>query len=89
MIFEKKVSGVLLLRSDGALLLQLRDQKPGLPYAGHWSIPSGHEELGESAEACAKREFFEETGYRCEDLRELLLMTDCDDTGTDYLLTIF
>ena len=86
---SKEVAGVLLLRADGALLMQLRDQKPGLPYAGYWSIPSGHRESGESAEQCARREFLEETAYRCGDLKRLLVMTDRDDTRTEYLLTIF
>lgn len=86
---DKKVAGVLLLRKDGALLMQLRDLKPGLPYAGYWSIPSGHRESGESAQECARREFLEETSYLLGDLRELVEMTDHGDTGTEYLLTLF
>lgn len=86
---DKKVAGVLLLRTDGALLMQLRDRKPGLPYAGYWSIPSGHRESGESAEHCARREFLEETSYRLDCLNPLVEMTDRDDTGTEYLLTLF
>ena len=86
---DKKVAGVLLLRRDGALLMQLRDLKPGLPYAGYWSIPSGHREPGESAEICARREFFEETSYRLGNFKALVEMTDRDDTGAEYLLTLF
>lgn len=89
MSVDKKVAGVLLLRNDDALLMQLRDEKPGLPYAGYWSIPSGHREPGESAEDCARREFFEETSYRCGVIQKLIERVDRDDTGVDYLLTLF
>ena len=79
----------MLFKKGGGLLMQLRDEKPGLPYAGMWSIPSGHVEAEESAEECARREMREETGYRCGHLVRLVTMTDRDDTDTDYKLTIF
>ena len=85
---KKKVAGVLMLKGD-SLLLQHRDDKEGLPYAGKWSIPSGHLEMSESAEECAKREFLEETDYRLEALKPLTVMKDKDDTETEYLLTLF
>ena len=88
-VYSKEVAGVLLLREDGALLMQHRDQKPGLPYAGLWSLPSGRKEHSESPEECAARELEEETGYRCKSLRYLAVMEDRDDTETDYLLTVF
>jgi len=65
---RSQVAGVALLRQDGAALLQHRDNKPGLPHAGLWVFPGGHCETCESAEDCAVREFFEETGYRCHKL---------------------
>ncbi len=60
-----EVSGakVALLR-DGAVLAILRDDLPGLPYAGHWDLPGGGREGVESAEACVVREVFEELGLR-------------------------
>ena len=64
-------AGVVLLRRDGAALLQHRDDKPGLSQAGMWVPPGGHSEPGESVEACAKREFLEETDYECETLNWL------------------
>jgi 8-oxo-dGTP pyrophosphatase MutT (NUDIX family) len=69
-----QVAGVVLLRADGAALLQLREQKAGLPDAGRWVFPGGHCDAGESVEDCASREFLEETAYRC---------------GTLYYLTDF
>jgi predicted NUDIX family NTP pyrophosphohydrolase len=61
-------------RSAGILLYRLRDGEPevlivhpGGPYwarkdAGAWSIPKGEHEEDEEAQACALREFEEETG---------------------------
>lgn len=66
-----QVAGVILLRDDGAALLQHRDDKPGLPHAGLWVPPGGHCESDETIEMCARREFQEETGYRCGDLKPL------------------
>ena len=60
-----RIAGVVLLRADGAALLQHRDDKPGLPAAGQWVFPGGHCEAHESCEEGALREFLEETGYRC------------------------
>lgn len=50
--------GVALLK-PGAVLL-VRRAKP--PAAGSWSLPGGAQELGETAEAAARRELREETG---------------------------
>lgn len=64
----RTASAVLLLREDGAALFQLRDAKPGLRDEGCWGLPAGHSQPGESAEACARREMREETGYVCGEL---------------------
>lgn len=66
-----RVGGVVLLRDDGAVLLQLRDNKPNLNAAGQWVFPGGHCEEGEACRDCARREFLEETGYDCADLKPL------------------
>ena len=50
--------GVAVLR-PGAVLLARRGQPPNL---GAWSLPGGAQELGETAEAAARRELAEETG---------------------------
>ena len=69
---NQDVCGVVLLRSDGAALMQLRDEKPGINDPGLWCFPGGHCEPGEAHSVCASREFFEETRYRCTDLRHLV-----------------
>ncbi len=53
--------GVVLLKPDAVLLV--RRSKP--PAAGTWSIPGGAQELGETAEAAARRELLEEAGLAC------------------------
>jgi ADP-ribose pyrophosphatase YjhB (NUDIX family) len=50
--------GVVVLRPDAVLLV--RRGKP--PNMGSWSLPGGAQELGETAEAAARRELMEETG---------------------------
>src|SRR3989304_1050747 len=50
--------GALVLRDDAILLV--KRGRP--PKAGHWSVPGGSIEEGETAEAAVVREGFEETG---------------------------
>jgi 8-oxo-dGTP pyrophosphatase MutT (NUDIX family) len=83
------VSAVLLLREDGAALLQHRDDKPGLAHADMWVPPGGHSEPGESAEACARREFLEETTYTCASLTWLAETDVVLDGFSPFHLTVF
>ncbi len=78
------MSAVILLRTDGAALFQLRDRKPGLRHAGQWAFPGGHAEPGEAPIDCARREFLEETDYRLstEELHELA--TELEDIDGRY-----
>ena len=57
------VAAVFLIRPDGSVLLQHRDDKPGLRHANMWVPPGGHCEPGETPRECAQREFLEETCY--------------------------
>jgi 8-oxo-dGTP diphosphatase len=50
--------GVVVL--DGDRVLLIKRGKP--PREGHWSLPGGHMEIGESVKAAAQREVEEETG---------------------------
>lgn len=68
--------GVALLR-PGAVLL-VRRGKP--PNAGAWSLPGGMQELGETAEAGARRELLEETGI---EVGPLVLAANVDSVHRD------
>jgi len=50
--------GVVVLK-PGAVLLVRRGKPPNM---GAWSLPGGAQEVGETAEAAARRELMEETG---------------------------
>ncbi len=56
--------GVVVLRNDSVLLV--RRGKP--PNVGSWTLPGGAQEIGETAEAAARRELLEETGIEVGDL---------------------
>lgn len=63
----KRSSGILLFRRTGGGDLEVLLVHPGGPFwakkdLGAWSIPKGEHDEGEDAQACAIREFTEETG---------------------------
>ena len=65
-------AGVVLVRKDGAVLMQLRADNPKIPWPNHWAYPAGHVEKDEDAESAARRELLEETGYQAAELSFLL-----------------
>jgi 8-oxo-dGTP diphosphatase len=72
--------GVILAR-DGEVLLGLRRGSHG---AGTWSFPGGHLDHGESAEACASRELYEETGLEATDAHVVAETIDDFPEGLRY-----
>lgn len=87
---RQDVCGVVLLREDGAALLQLRDDKPGISDPGLWVFPGGHLEFDELPEAAARREFLEESGYVCRELKPLIALRGRPlGYGDDFELTFF
>ena len=52
----------ILWNADRKILLQQRDSQPGLAFAGHWTLPGGKVEAGETAEEAIRRELAEEIG---------------------------
>ncbi|WP_284943674.1 NUDIX hydrolase [Acidisoma cladoniae] len=58
--------GIVVLKPPHEVLLIRRGQAPML---GAWGLPGGGQELGETAEAAARRELLEETGLEVGELR--------------------
>ena len=85
----ERVAAVILLRDDGAALLQLRDDKPGLRHAAMWVPPGGHCEPGEDTLQAARRELLEESQYRVEQLHFLVSMPDSTDGFDPLELSIY
>lgn len=56
--FDEKSCGVLLFRVKDGTILYLLLHYP----SGHWDLPKGHVEKGESEHETAARELLEETG---------------------------
>ncbi len=56
----RDVIGFAIVNPHGDILLQLREDKPELPYPGHWVVPGGGIEEGETPVGTAQREMREE-----------------------------
>lgn len=75
---KRKGSSIIFVDQANRMLLFLRDDFPGLPYANMWDIPGGHVEPGETPEECIVREMDEEIGVRLEDF-SFFRMYEFDD----------
>lgn len=66
------IGALAIVLREGSLLLIERGFEPHL---GHWSLPGGVIDDGESVEDAAVRETLEETGFEVEVVRELGVVT--------------
>lgn len=60
MIQRAGTVGAILVNPAGQILLQLREDRPGLAYPGHWTTLGGAMEPGEAPDAALRRELLEE-----------------------------
>ena len=56
-------AGIVVVRKDGAVLMQHRDNKPSIFYPDYWCYPAGTVVKGEDFKEAAIRELKEETDY--------------------------
>lgn len=63
----KPIMGASVLVYDKNKFLLIKRGKE--PYEGHWSLPGGSQEAGETLEAAAKRELKEETDLTAKSLK--------------------
>jgi 8-oxo-dGTP diphosphatase len=61
---RRQIAVGLIVAEDGRILLQLRDDKPGLVGAGKWGYFGGHLDPGERPAEAFLREMQEELGWR-------------------------
>lgn len=60
----KRTAGMILINSKNEVLLQLRDNKPGILFPGCYSLFGGKIEESETKEIALKREIEEEIGVK-------------------------
>uniref|UniRef100_A0A832ML02 NUDIX domain-containing protein n=1 Tax=Eiseniibacteriota bacterium TaxID=2212470 RepID=A0A832ML02_UNCEI len=78
-------AGAILVRGGEVLLVKRRFE----PRAGTWCLPAGFMEAGETPERTARREVFEETGYRVR-LRDLFgVYAGFDDPRVRAVLVLY
>ncbi len=83
-VFDKRTSQIKVLL--------IKRGKP--PYQGHWSLPGGSQELGETIEECAAREVMEETNLTITDLKfaginDRISRNESGEIEHHFLLTTF
>lgn len=80
-------AAMLLIVTDGGLLLHHRDDKPGIPHPDRWAGFGGAVEDGETVEEALRREVLEETGL---EITEPVFLTDTvDHEGDGRLVSLF
>ncbi len=62
---------LIIENSKGQVLLQLRDDKPDIPYPNHWAVLGGKIEEGETREEALRREMMEEIELVLDDFQFL------------------
>ena len=77
---HKRTANLIIVNDKNEVLLQLRDDKPTIPYPNMWCIPGGHVEAGETDEACIRREMLEEMALVIEHVQPFMVKEFSDET---------
>ncbi|WDE09458.1 nucleotide triphosphate diphosphatase NUDT15 [Thalassomonas haliotis] len=77
--------GVIIIRNNSLLL----GERIGSHGANTWATPGGHLEVGESIEACARREVLEETGLELTTIKKLGFTNDIFEQEDKHYITLF
>lgn len=78
---------VLLSNPHGEVLLNLRDDRPGVLHPGHWAIIGGSVEEAEELDEALRREVAEEIGYDLRDVNEFCRIIDWE--GNRHLVIVY
>lgn len=85
---RRTVAGAVLWNAQGTVLLQHRDDVPGIKDAGKWSLFGGAVEPGEDPETAMLRELEEEIAYRPRLYHPFLVLRSRDAEFHLYLADI-
>ena len=85
---RRPIAGAVLWHADGTVLLQHRDDRPGVKDAGKWSLFGGGIEPGEDPETAMLRELQEEIDYRPERYHPFLVLEARDAVFHLFLAAI-
>ena len=83
------IGSIYLVRDDGAVLMQLRDNSPSLRHAGLWVPPGGHINPNETLMNATIRECLEETQLFYEEINWFNAFEVISPPWPNYLLGIF
>ncbi len=83
--------GVILIKHDGSVLAQHRDNKPEITGSDTWCVVGGALEEGENLRLAGARELFEETDYKIDPNKLNLLTSDQykSERGVEINRTIY
>lgn len=61
-------TNIIFLNEKNEVLLQLRDDKPTIPYPNMWALPGGHRDPHETPRECIVREVKEKLGIELHEV---------------------